>query len=305
MPSPVPRLTLLEFGELSLGDVLDVAQLAEELGFSRFWLAEHLGLIENALLLTTLVAGSTSRIRVGPAGVLLRYHAARAVSWDALYLQRIFGRIDLGLAGGRHSAAHDAPYLDGRTDAYAPETFEEKLRGVARALSRHVAPQERPELWILGATESLDRGKSAARLHAHFSLSLMHVPTPPSAGPIRAYRDEEARLGLDRGHAGIAVQVACVESERERLAHVSPHPGVAGKPIVGTGAECRARLEELCHTYDVTEVAILEGSVGVERRSASIRMLAEAFGGLPGPPELGRVPSLDPGESTTPATQPG
>ena len=184
-------------------------------------------------------------------------------------------------------------FIDGRVDVYSAEAFERKLRTVAELISRSDRVS-RPELWFLGSSDSRHRGESAARLQAHFALSLILTPTPPSALPICAYRETEARLGLEPGNAVIAFPLACLESPRDRANYRSPHSGVRGATFVHTAARCRERIEELCHLYNVNEVCILESSAGIERRGASLRMLAEAFGGLAGPPAKGRVPS--PGE---------
>ena len=165
--TPRILLGLLDFGELPLPAVIRSARLAEELGFSRYWLAEHAGLVENALLATGLVAAATSRIRVGPAGVLLRYYPAARVGRDGIYLARGFpGRIDLGLAGGRHPDGGDREFLDGRTHLYARETLEQKLRIVARTVAAHAPAKERPQVWFLGNSDSTLRARSAARLGA-------------------------------------------------------------------------------------------------------------------------------------------
>ena len=65
-----------------------------------------------------------------------------------------------------------------------------------------------------------------------------------------------------------------------------------GKVFVDIPARCREHIEEVCERYGASEVSVLESSEGSERRCASIRMLAEAFGGLSGPPPKGRVPAL-------------
>jgi alkanesulfonate monooxygenase SsuD/methylene tetrahydromethanopterin reductase-like flavin-dependent oxidoreductase (luciferase family) len=308
------RLGLLEFGELPLPEIVQTAQLAERLGFSRYWLAEHIGPLQNTLLATPVVAGATSRIRVGPAGVLLRYYAAACVARDGIFLAQAFpGRIDLGLAGGRHGEGMDLPFLDGRTHLYAPETLEEKIRVVAETLAapepasrgherRRPEPAselvaERPELWLLGSSDSPWRARSAALVQANFCLSLLHKPAPPSPLAIRAYRKERRRLGLAPGIAGIAIALACVESAREQKRHRTPHTGIFAKTIVETAAVCRERIEALCREYDVREVSILESSAGPERRWASMQMLAEAFGGLeplaPEPPSGRRGSRLE------------
>ena len=278
MGHPTFRLGLIEFGELPLASILSTARLAEELGFARYWISEHRGLIESALLVTPLVASATSRIRVGPAGVLLRYYPAMSVARDGILLEQAFpGRIDLGLAGGRHAAGQDEPFLDGRAHLYAPETYDEKLRIVGETVAAHRPARERPELWVLGSSESASRGQSAARAHACFSLSLMHGAEVPGPTAIAAFRAEERRLRRRPRTVGIAVLLSCIESARERRRHRTPFPGLRGPVIVEDAAVCRERLEELCERYDASEVSILECSHGAERRAASMQALMEAF----------------------------
>lgn len=85
---------------------------AENLGYERYWLAEHHGMIGIASAATSLVmshvAAATSTIRVGAGGIMLPNHSPLVIAeqfgtLDALYS----GRIDLGL--GR------APGTDMRT----------------------------------------------------------------------------------------------------------------------------------------------------------------------------------------------
>jgi alkanesulfonate monooxygenase SsuD/methylene tetrahydromethanopterin reductase-like flavin-dependent oxidoreductase (luciferase family) len=288
------RVGLLEFGDLPFGSLVDVAHLADELGYSRFWLAEHAGspAYESSLLATPIVTGMTSRIRVGPAGVLIRYYAPAAVARDALFLETLFGRIDLGLAAGVIPGDQEAHFVDGRANVRTRERADGGMEAVARWLSTHGAEEQRPELWMLGASDSLDRAALAARLDAHFALSLLHKNPPPSPASIHAYREQCAKLGKPPGNTLAALPLACVESEKDRHAHVMPFGGVVVPPFVDTPARCRERLEEVCATYDVREVVLLECSQDFDRRCASIQMLAEAFGGLPGPPAKGKVPSL-------------
>src|SRR5262249_10146774 len=56
----------------------EVASLADRLGYSRYWMAEHhSSTVAHASpeILIPLVAGMTDRIRVGTAGVLLPYRS--------------------------------------------------------------------------------------------------------------------------------------------------------------------------------------------------------------------------------------
>ena len=73
----------------SFRDSLELAQLAERLGYRRFWVAEHHNIPGVASAATAVVighiAGGTSRIRVGAGGVMLPNHAAahdRGAVWN-------------------------------------------------------------------------------------------------------------------------------------------------------------------------------------------------------------------------------
>jgi luciferase family oxidoreductase group 1 len=81
---------------------VDLAQHAEQLGYKRYWLAEHHSISGLACSATSVliahVAAATKTIRVGSGGVMLPNHAPLVVAeqfgtLDALYP----GRIDLGL----------------------------------------------------------------------------------------------------------------------------------------------------------------------------------------------------------------
>lgn len=112
----------------SAGEVLhnstEIAILAEQLGYHRYWFAEH----HNSLSLMSMfpeiimahVASKTSRIRVGSGGVMLPNHSSLSVAERFSMLEALHpGRIDLGI--GR------APGTDGRT-AYALRRSWEVLR---------------------------------------------------------------------------------------------------------------------------------------------------------------------------------
>lgn len=279
------RLGILDLGQLTIGDTVEIAARADELGFARYWVAEHA--FENSLLATSILAGATSRIRVGPAGVLVRYYSAAAVARDGLYLERAFGRIDLGLASGVVPGFLEAAFSDGRRDTLAPQRFDAQSEAVARWLALGAVASLRPELWLLGSSDNAARARSAARLDAHFCLSLAHHPTPPSPLPIRAYRDAHGEH--DPGVAAICLPLSCLESPSERAGYRSPHPGMHGPTFADTAPLCRERIEELCREYDVNEVSILESSPDCDRRLASLELLAAELGSLAGPPSKGRV----------------
>src|SRR5882672_8943043 len=86
----------------AIAETISLARLAEELGYQRYWLAEHHAVAALAdpcpEILVSSVAAATSRIRVGTGGVLLPYYSALKVAEVFRMLEALFpGRIDLGL----------------------------------------------------------------------------------------------------------------------------------------------------------------------------------------------------------------
>jgi luciferase family oxidoreductase group 1 len=211
----------------AMQESVDLARLAERLGFVRYWFAEHHGMASIASsapeILIEHVASATSSIRVGSGGIMLPNHAPLRVAEAFHTLETLHpNRIDLGL--GR------APGTDPATSrALRPfdgEQFPEQLREML-ALSRRQFPADHPfasvrvvpegvtlpPIWILassGATAafagSMGLGYGFAR---HFS------PTPP--GPaIRAYREHfQPSLQFPDPHVILGVSVICAPTEDE------------------------------------------------------------------------------------------
>lgn len=96
----------------ALGNTIDLARLAEDSGYHRYWLAEHHNMPGIASAATAVVIGAvasaTKTIRVGAGGVMLPNHAPLVIAEQFGTLATLHpGRIDLGL--GR------APGTDGAT----------------------------------------------------------------------------------------------------------------------------------------------------------------------------------------------
>src|ERR1700722_16776111 len=118
---------------------VNLAQQVEQLGYKRYWLAEHHSIPGLACSATPVlighVAGATKTIRVGSGGVMLPNHAPLVVAeqfgtLDALYP----GRIDLGLGRAPGGVAHTMQAL--RRSLQGGEDFPElleELRGYLRA----------------------------------------------------------------------------------------------------------------------------------------------------------------------------
>ncbi|NIJ54092.1 LLM class flavin-dependent oxidoreductase [Dyadobacter arcticus] len=86
----------------AIQETIETAKLAEELGYSRFWVSEHhnstfiAGSTPEVLMVK--LADSTSHIRIGSGGIMLPNHSALKVAENFRMLETLFpGRIDLGM----------------------------------------------------------------------------------------------------------------------------------------------------------------------------------------------------------------
>ena len=81
---------------------LKLAQAAEDLGYKRFWLAEHHNMVSIASSATSVlishIAGGTKSIRVGSGGIMLPNHSSLIIAEQFSTLAHLYpDRIDLGL----------------------------------------------------------------------------------------------------------------------------------------------------------------------------------------------------------------
>ena len=142
MTRPLPsRLSLLDRSRTRHGEAdgaalhasVERAQHAEQLGYHRFWVAEHHavpGIASGSpAVLVAAVAGRTERIRVGSGGVMLPHHRPILVAEQFAMLEALHpGRIDLGV--GR-SLGFTAPVREALgVSSYEPATFGEDIAAV-------------------------------------------------------------------------------------------------------------------------------------------------------------------------------
>jgi luciferase family oxidoreductase group 1 len=216
----------------SIRESLALARYCEALGYSRYWLAEHHNSGSQAgtapEVLIAAIAATTSRIRVGSAGVMLPHYSALKVAEQFRVLEAIApGRIDLGL--GR------APGSDGRT-AFAlnplADTAAEQFPAQVRDLLAWVAGEKlieghpfrdvvaqplgptAPEVWILGSSGY------GAQVAAYFGLPycFAHFITDGrgTAEALALYRAQyRPSARFPEPYAGVCVWALAAESEVE------------------------------------------------------------------------------------------
>ena len=224
--------------DAAIRETLALAQLADTLGYARYWLAEHHNSGAHAgsapEMLVAAIAATTRRIRVGTAGVMLPHYAALKVAEQFKVAEAIApGRIDLGL--GR------APGSDGRTAfALNPQAREAADRFPNQVMDllgwlgdglpeghpfRQVvaspAVPTRPEVWILGSSDY------GAQLAAYFGLPYCFahfIGEQRSEQVMALYREgfrphpgQPGRLAAPHAALGVFALAAETEAEAWRL----------------------------------------------------------------------------------------
>ncbi len=312
--SPVPEGST---GPDALRNTLDLARLADDLGFERYWLAEHHGLSlagPSPEVLIGPVAAATERIRVGSGGVMLPHYSPYKVAENFSLLAGLYpGRIDLGIgrASGTDPMTTYALQRD-RRDA-APDDFPSQLAELLAhydhsfpadhpfARLGHSLPggEARPEIWLLGS--SAQSAVWAAQLDLPYAFADFINPqgaeiaasyreraaNPRSAVAVWAIcadTDEEA----DRLASSIAMSMAMLRQGRPipvpppdkalRFLAQNGNPASGRRRIVGNPDTVRAGIEEVAAAYAADEVIVVTITHDHGARRRSYGLIAEAFG---------------------------
>ncbi|MGH7390833.1 MAG: LLM class flavin-dependent oxidoreductase [Candidatus Rokuibacteriota bacterium] len=213
-------------------ETLELAEVCDRLGYTRYWLAEHHatpGLAGSCPeVLIGPVAGRTERIRVGSGGVMLQHYSALKVAEQFRMLETLFpGRIDLGIGRAPGSDQRTARALREREDWFPQQVAdvlaylrdEDLPAGHPHAGVRATpAAPTAPEPWLLGSTDQ------SATLAGHFgtAFSFAHFIAgeggPEAVGAYRRAFQPSPWLAAPRASAAVFVVCADTEAEALRLA---------------------------------------------------------------------------------------
>jgi luciferase family oxidoreductase group 1 len=168
--------------DASIRESLALARHCEALGYHRYWVAEHHNSASIAgsapEVLMAALAATTSRIRIGSAGIMLPHYSALKVAEQFRVLEAIApGRIDMGLGRAPGSDGLTAHALNPNA-ATASDNFPGDVRDLLAWLAgeplverhpfRSISAQPQgptvPEPWILGSSTY------GAQVAAHFGL---------------------------------------------------------------------------------------------------------------------------------------
>jgi luciferase family oxidoreductase group 1 len=226
-------LSILELGRVregftradALNEARRLAQHAEALGYTRFWVAEHHNMPAVTTAATSLVishiAAGTKTIRVGAGGIMLPNHSPYVIAEQFGTLEALYpGRIDLGL--GRAPGTDQMTLRALRRDPSASEHFQEDVLELQAWLGP-VQPGQRIEavpgsnsnvpLWILGS--SLYGAQMAAAYGFPFGFASHFAPQMLDQA-LAIYRGSfRPSARQPKPHALIGVNIIAAETDDE------------------------------------------------------------------------------------------
>lgn len=266
----------------ALRETIRLAQEAEHLGYTRFWVAEHHNMRALAASVPAVVLAAlsqvTSTLRLGAGGVMLPNHAPLAVAESYRLLSALApGRVDLGL--GR------APGTDGRTAAalrgaggLRGDPFEAQLADLT-AYGRGDFPAGHPSAGITAAPADTVGGPDlfpplcilsssgygagvAAQLGAGLAFaSHINPSVPDAAAAIRTYRATfRPSAPFPQARSLVAASVVCAPTAEEAEDLAAPLGLMFLRLIRGEAAPFPSVAEARAHPYTPHEHAQVAAS---------------------------------------------
>lgn len=214
----------------------ELAQLADRLGYTRYWFAEHHNskyqISTSPDLLSAHAAALTERIRVGSGGIMLPNHSPLKVVENFSILEALHpGRIDLGL--GRAPGTDRLTALALRRSREEADDLMEQLNELLAFFMRDFPedhpfanitpspdPSLRPELFMLGSSDGGMRIATQYGLGYAFAAQI----NPQWAAPVlRSYREHfQPSEFLKEPYSILSIIVVCAETDEEAAYFAEP-----------------------------------------------------------------------------------
>jgi luciferase family oxidoreductase group 1 len=229
--APIP-LSVLDLASVPDGSTsgdalratLQLAKHTEQLGYHRFWVAEHHnmpGIASSApAVLIGHIATVTERIRVGSGGVMLPNHAPLVVAEQFGMLEALHpGRIDLGLGRAPGTDPHTAHALRRSPAPLSADDFPEQLSELVdyftpqarRSITAVPAEGNQPPVWLLGSSGYSAQLAGMLGLPFAFAHHFSAENTLPALSLYRQHFRPSAELA--KPYAMVAASVIAAETD--------------------------------------------------------------------------------------------
>jgi luciferase family oxidoreductase group 1 len=307
------RLSVLDLGHVLPGaqapevlrQIVALGPWLEQLGYRRYWFAEH---HESSFVyaspeaLVATVAARTQHLRVGTAGVLMHFHSPLRVAETFKALSALHqGRIDLGVAAGI-STEEDRAALSAGFDLQAAIATRLYTRHVEQlvAYCRNEFPevdqhrkeptplgQDGPPVICMGSGKGRGNMLIAAKNGLAFCYSLFHPGGEYGPEVIHEYIDRfQPSRDLSQPYVILATHFLCAETNNEalqQLRRAQTWQPAFRPPILGRPPLCREQGESLLARYSAHELVLMPAYDELRDRRHAYQMMAEALGALADP----------------------
>ena len=230
MADVAPVLSVLDLAPVTQGSTaadalahsVDLARLAERLGYRRVWVAEHHNMpgiaSSSPPVLIAHLAAATATIRVGAGGVMLPNHAPLVVAEQFGMLEALHpGRIDLGLGRAPGTDPVTAAALRRSPDRLQADDFPEQfgeLLAYFEGTHPHITAVPgrgyRPAIWLLGSSDY--SAYVAGVLGLPFSFA-HHFASRNTLAAVTTYRSAfRPSDELEQPYVSLGVPVVCAET---------------------------------------------------------------------------------------------
>jgi luciferase family oxidoreductase group 1 len=220
----------------SLRNTIDLARFADELGYKRYWLAEHHNLPSVASpapeIMIGQVASATKRLRVGSGGVMLPNHAPLMVAERFKMLEALFpGRIDLGVGRAPGTDPVTTFALRRRQEPETDDDFLQRLQELVlfetggfperhpfRTIAAMPTGVMLPPIWLLGSSDYSSQLAAVAGMGFAFAH---HFASYDARIALLTYRERfKPSVWLAAPQAILAIAAICADTVEaaERLA---------------------------------------------------------------------------------------
>ncbi len=268
--APVPTGSTIADG---IAQTVEMAQKAEDVGFNRYWMAEHHNMAGIASAATSVllshIGSQTKRIRIGAGGIMLPNHAPLVVAEQFGTLQALYGdRIDLGL--GRAPGTDGATFQALRRQMSDAERFPQDVQELMYFLGNNTnsSPVQafpgagsNVPIWILGSS------LFGATLAAHLGLPYVfasHFAPQMLEHAIMTYREQfKPSAYLSKPYVMLAANLLLADDDATAKYHFSSAQQSFVRLRRGEKGQMPKPVEDMDSIWSSSEKAMVDSALSV------------------------------------------
>ena len=273
-----------ETSSAALRNTIQLAQMAEEWGYHRFWVAEHHGsnsvMSSSPEVLISHILAKTSTIKVGSGGVMLQHYSPYKVAENFNVLATLApGRVDLGIGGGPGGLPKSTSALQ-QEPSISRDSLSQKVVQLGQFLHDNLSPDSNlyglkasplppspADIFMLGTTANSAGLAAALSLPYVFALFLNNDEKVMSES-VGKYRSTFKSSSNIHPQVMLALPVVVADTEKEaallaadiKVVRIELKDGRSFTVRSEEAAHEFGRQVDVAYTVTVQPPAVLHGS---------------------------------------------